>query len=448
MQVSVPVAVLFLLLGGLGNWQAVAAAASFTWTPTAAAGNCATVLSVSSSYAVTTQITLADSPDASVPCYGAEYAGSDGSITLDLSFEPFLNGQNSCDTGVEGTSYSTPLQPTGTTQTVTAQLPGPGDYGVCVTADGEQNDNNAIGALLVNQQSSVPPAVSAGPGQTVRGDTAVLTGTASSSAGISGTTWAQLSGPSNASFSSGSALQTHVSVTAPGTYVFQLTAVGDNGLTASADVKVVFIGSLRVTATLSDVPVRPDPGRSASELLTITVTNPDGSPAAGASVEISSAPRVILRTNADGQVTLSMPVDVTDASVTITATADGQRAAVTQELRSVTPESCTVTGYLVDIPRLTLDLMTPEAEVPAFLEGLETAMDLIGNGISAAQARTAPAAVAFTQYIISVPGASDIYATRSILSDEHGRRTATVGPYYSRSLAHPDPEICVLTTGT
>jgi hypothetical protein len=321
-------------------------------------------------------------------------------------------------------------------------------YGCVNSGLGAAPDGNpdaVVGTVNAEITAGVAPTVYAGPDQTVHGTTATLSGSASSPTGVSGTTWAQLSGPGTASFSSGSALQTSATVTDPGVYVFQLTAVGDNGLTASSDVQVTFLDTLNVTVVLSDVPIRPDPGTGAQEEATITVTDPDGSPAAGADVTLSTAPHVVLRTNAHGQATLLIPVTTADATATITATSHGLTATTTTVLRDILPESCTVNGYVVSIPQITLDLMLPDARVPNFISALSHAIDVLGKGLTLSQAYRIPATTVYTQYVITVPGASDIYVTESVLSDENGRRTDTIGPYYSRQEAHPDPSVCVLT---
>ena len=72
--------------------------------------------------------------------------------------------------------------------------------------------------------------------------------------------------------------------------IFRLPAVASDGTTAYSDVQVTFLDSLTVTVVLSDVPISQDPGRSAHEEMTITVTNPDGTAAAGARVSVSTIP--------------------------------------------------------------------------------------------------------------------------------------------------------------
>jgi len=92
-----------------------------------------------------------------------------------------------------------------------------------------------------------PPAVTAGPDQTVTLPATVsLTGTAKDDGKPSGVltySWRLASGPAAAAFSAPSALSTTVTLSSPGTYVVRFTA-SDSQLDSSADVTLVAQNSL------------------------------------------------------------------------------------------------------------------------------------------------------------------------------------------------------------
>jgi hypothetical protein len=85
-----------------------------------------------------------------------------------------------------------------------------------------------------------PPAVDAGPDQTLSKRKANLAGSASANNGanIVNTNWTELSGPNSANIQSPDQLSTKISGLQPGVYVFMLSATDNNGLSNTATVTV------------------------------------------------------------------------------------------------------------------------------------------------------------------------------------------------------------------
>ena len=101
----------------------------------------------------------------------------------------------------------------------------------------------------------VPPTVSAGNSQTITlpASTVTLTGTATGNGGatISSTAWTEVSGPVTATFATASNLSTGVSgLTTAGSYVFQLKATDNNGLSGTATVSIT-VDAANVPPTVS-----------------------------------------------------------------------------------------------------------------------------------------------------------------------------------------------------
>lgn len=89
--------------------------------------------------------------------------------------------------------------------------------------------------------NGTPPAVSAGANSTTTSATKALTGTvtAASPKTVVSYQWSQVSGPNSAGFSTPNAVNTNATGLITGTYVFQLTAVDSDGVSASATTQVV-----------------------------------------------------------------------------------------------------------------------------------------------------------------------------------------------------------------
>jgi hypothetical protein len=111
-----------------------------------------------------------------------------------------------------------------------------------------------------------PPTVSTGSDQTIQLpiSSASLSGTATAdgNATIISTVWSRVSGPLDANISNGYSLNAQaLQMTAPGVYVFQLTATDNNGLSSSATVKI----------TVQSAPVNQPPVADAGDDQTIGV---------------------------------------------------------------------------------------------------------------------------------------------------------------------------------
>jgi hypothetical protein len=97
--------------------------------------------------------------------------------------------------------------------------------------------------VVQNASGNVPPTVGAGSNQTIELPTSsvTLTGTATPNNGatIASTAWTEVSGPVTGAIAAASSLSTGVSgLTTAGTYVFQLSATDNNGLTGTATVTI------------------------------------------------------------------------------------------------------------------------------------------------------------------------------------------------------------------
>ena len=120
-------------------------------------------------------------------------------------------------------------------------------------------DNHGLTATsivtITVSAANVPPSVNAGTAQTIQlpVSSATLTGTASGNGGaiIGSTVWTEVSGPATAAFSATTSLSTGVSgLTNAGTFVFQLTATDNNGLSSTATVTVT-VNAANVPPTVS-----------------------------------------------------------------------------------------------------------------------------------------------------------------------------------------------------
>jgi hypothetical protein len=108
-------------------------------------------------------------------------------------------------------------------------------------------DNNGLSATatvtITVDAANVPPTVSAGNAQTIQlpVSSVTLTGTATGNGGatISSTAWTEVSGPATATIAAAPSLTTSVSgMTTVGSYVFQLKATDDHGLSATSTVTI------------------------------------------------------------------------------------------------------------------------------------------------------------------------------------------------------------------
>ncbi|HET6252702.1 MAG TPA: PKD domain-containing protein [Puia sp.] len=131
-------------------------------------------------------------------------------------------------------------------------------------------DNNGLSATstvtVTVDAANVPPTVSAGSAQTIQlpVSSVTLTGTATGNGGatISSTGWTEVSGPVTATIAAASGLSTGVTgLTTAGTYVFQLKATDNNGLSGTA--------TITVTVQAAPPPVNVPPTASAGSAQTI-----------------------------------------------------------------------------------------------------------------------------------------------------------------------------------
>jgi hypothetical protein len=108
-------------------------------------------------------------------------------------------------------------------------------------------DNNGLSAVstvtITVTAANVPPTVNAGVGQAIQlpVSSVTLSGTAAGNGGatISGTAWTEVSGPATATIAAAPSLTTSVSgMTTAGSYVFQLKATDNHGLTATSTVTI------------------------------------------------------------------------------------------------------------------------------------------------------------------------------------------------------------------
>ena len=111
-------------------------------------------------------------------------------------------------------------------------------------SDPSENDGTLVEVALGSTGTNTPPAVSAGPNQTITlPASAVLDGTVSDDGlpnppGAVTTTWGVVSGPGPVTFQGANAVDTQASFTTPGTYVLSLTA-NDSQLSATDEVQIV-----------------------------------------------------------------------------------------------------------------------------------------------------------------------------------------------------------------
>jgi len=165
-----------------------------------------------------------------------------------------------------GPNSATIATPTAATTAVTGLVAGTYVFNLTVT-DNQGATNTASETVVVNPAALpvTPPTVSAGSAQTITLpiSTVTLTGTAAGTNGatISTTTWTQTGGPSSATIVSLGNLITVITGMVQGTYSFRLSAVDNNGQSASST----------VTVTVNAPAPTPPPTVSAGSAQTITL---------------------------------------------------------------------------------------------------------------------------------------------------------------------------------
>jgi Secretion system C-terminal sorting domain/PKD domain len=126
----------------------------------------------------------------------------------------------------------------------------------------DNNGNSSTATVVITVEAAAPPAgtpptVSAGSDQTIQLPTSsvTLTGTATGNGGatITGTVWTEISGPATATIANTAALSTGVSgLTTAGSYVFELKATDDNGLSTTAAVTITVEAAPAHTPPVAD----------------------------------------------------------------------------------------------------------------------------------------------------------------------------------------------------
>lgn len=186
--------------------------------------------------------------------------------------------------------------------------------------------------------------------------------------------------------------------------------------------------SLKVTTSVSNYPITPDPGANAFVKFTLTARNSDGKPAANATVRMSNAkPGSIFHTNAKGVLTLIEPVSVQPGSVggtkRVTArvtAADEATGSATQELYDASQYgSCSFDGK----PGLDTSLLDEMLPDEFSISAIQTLIENFGPVLGGYHTSVAG-------YTVTVPKASTIYAQTLLIT--HRSKTTYSGTGYSR----------------
>lgn len=184
--------------------------------------------------------------------------------------------------------------------------------------------------------------------------------------------------------------------------------------------------SLKVTTSVSNYPIAPDPGASAFVKFTLTAKNSNGKPAAHATVKMSNArPGAIFHTNAKGVLTLIEQVSVQPGSVGVTTRVTAHVTAANEATGSATQElydasqygSCSFDGQ----PGLDTSLL--DEMLPGSLGAIQTLIENFGPVLSGYHTSVAG-------YTVTVPKARTIYAQTLLIT--HRGKTTYSGTGYSR----------------
>jgi hypothetical protein len=127
----------------------------------------------------------------------------------------------------------------GTTMATTLKA---GIYVFGLKVKNSNNDSSGAAVTITVNPQNFPPVVSAGANQTITlpTSTVTLTGTATDATGtIASYLWTEVSGPNTATIASKAAISTNITGLIAGTYVFQLKATDNLGLSGTATVTIV-----------------------------------------------------------------------------------------------------------------------------------------------------------------------------------------------------------------
>lgn len=208
-----------------------------------------------------------------------------------------------------------------------------------------------------------------------------------------------------------------------GAVTLMATSMGTGMASAAANPE---LASLRVTTSVGNSPIVPDPGADASVKFTLTARNSDGTPAANATVTMSNAKRgAIFHTNAKGVLTLIEPVRVQPGSVggayRVTAqvtTANETTGSATQVLYNASQyASCSFDGK----PGVDTSLL--DAMLPDELGAIQTLIENLAPWLGGYHTNVAG-------YTVTVPKASNIYAQTLVIT--HRGKPTYSGTGYSR----------------
>jgi hypothetical protein len=199
-------------------------------------------------------------------------ASGNGGAVISSSSWTELSGPNSAS-----------ISPAGLNASVSGLIEGTYTFRLTAT------DNHGLSGvsnvtIIVNASAKMPPTVDAGVAQTITlpVNTVTLAGTASGNGGasISTTTWIQTSGPNGSSIATSSSPVTNVSGLAAGIYVFQFTAVDNNGLSG--------VSTVTITVRAPNTPPTVDAGSSQTISLPANSVSLSGTASGNSGASISS----------------------------------------------------------------------------------------------------------------------------------------------------------------
>jgi hypothetical protein len=176
-------------------------------------------------------------------------AGSDQSITLPTNSVNLTGSGTDSDGTIASYLWSkqsggaaTITSPTAQNTSITGLVQGTYVFQLQVTDDDGATGVDTV-TVIVNPAANVPPVANAGANQTITlpVNQVSLSGSAStdSDGTITGYAWTKLSGPSGNVILSPSSVNTDITFTTIGTYVFRLTVTDNSGASATDDLQII-----------------------------------------------------------------------------------------------------------------------------------------------------------------------------------------------------------------